>query len=281
MRGNVHVRFGRRLGETDRLKSRNRAPGRPYPSIQARSRIARTRPAAPDRGQLVEHEYERDGAPCYLAAWDVRRAKFHDGCAEKDGILPFDALIDQFLSTEPYRSAPRVFVIADNGSAHRGKRSIDRLQGTWSNLTLVHTPVHASWLNQAEIYFSVVQRKALQPNDFPDLQALEQRFLAFGRRYEKIAEPFHGSSPAATSTTCTTARSSTWSSAPPDRRILQATQTSKNFRPSGTHRVAAWFIRRILRMGPLSPRLLLAPHPRDCPHSALRLTIHQRRKRRA
>ncbi|MDQ6779144.1 MAG: IS630 family transposase [Actinomycetota bacterium] len=160
------------------------------PSIQARSRIARTRAAAPDRGQLVEHEYERKGALCYLAAWDVRRAKIHDRCAAKDGIVPFDALVEQFMTLEPYRSAPRVFVIVDNGSAHRGKRSIDRLQGAWSNLVLVHTPVHASWLNQAEIYFSVVQRKALQPNDFPNLEALEARLLAFGRRYEQIAQPF-------------------------------------------------------------------------------------------
>ncbi len=160
------------------------------PSIQARSRIARTRAAAPDRGQLVEHEYERKGALCYLAAWDVRRAKIHDRCAAKDGIVPFDALVEQFMTLEPYRSAPQVFVIVDNGSAHRGKRSIDRLQGAWSNLVLVHTPVHASWLNQAEIYFSVVQRKALQPNDFPNLEALEARLLAFGRRYEQIAQPF-------------------------------------------------------------------------------------------
>jgi hypothetical protein len=83
-----------------------------------------------------------------------------------------------------------VFVIVDNGSAHRGQRSIDRLQGSWPNLVLVHTPIHASWLNQAEIYFSVVQRKVLTPNDFPDLDALEQHLLAFGRRYEQIAAPF-------------------------------------------------------------------------------------------
>ncbi len=85
------------------------------PSIQARSRIARTRPAAPDRGQLVEHEYERHGALCYFAAWDVRRARIHDRCDAKDGIVPFDTLIEQFMSVEPYRSAPRVFVVVDNG----------------------------------------------------------------------------------------------------------------------------------------------------------------------
>ena len=104
--------------------------------------------------------------------------------------MPFDAPVEQFMSTKPYSKAQRVFVIVDNGSAHRGQRSIDRLQGAWPNLVLVHTPIHASWLNQAEIYFSVVQRKVVTPNDFPDLDALETHLLAFGRRYEEIAAPF-------------------------------------------------------------------------------------------
>ena len=162
------------------------------PSIQARRRKHATLPASPDhrRGQRVEHEYERKGALCYLAAWDARRAKLFDRCAPKDGIEPFDALVDQFMSQPPYSKAQRVFVIVDNGSAHRGKRSIDRLQGSWRNLVLVHTPIHASWLNQAEIYFSIVQRKVVTPNDFDDLDTLEQHLLAFGRRYEQIATPF-------------------------------------------------------------------------------------------
>ncbi len=94
------------------------------------------------------------------------------------------------MSLAPYSKAQRVFVIVDNGSAHRGQRSIDRLQSAWPNLVLVHTPVHASWLNQAEIYFSIVQRKVLTPNDFPDLDALERQLLAFSRRYEQTATPF-------------------------------------------------------------------------------------------
>ena len=94
------------------------------------------------------------------------------------------------MSVEPYNKAQRVFVILDNGSAHRGKKSIKRLQGRYKNLILVHTPVHASWLNQAEIFFSIVQRKVLTPNDFPDLDTLEHQLLAFGRRYEQIAAPF-------------------------------------------------------------------------------------------
>jgi hypothetical protein len=130
------------------------------------------------------------GALCYLAAWDARRAKIFDRCAPKDGIEPFDALVDQFMSEHPYKQAQRVFLVVDNGSAHRGKCSIDRLQGTWPNLIVVHTPIHASWLNQAEIYFSVVQRKVVTPNDFADLDTLEHHLLAFGRRYEQIAAPF-------------------------------------------------------------------------------------------
>jgi len=162
------------------------------PSIQARRRKHPTLPAAASvkRGQRVEHEYERKGALCYFAGWDVRRAKIFDRCAPKDGIEPFDALVEQFMSVPPYSTAQRVFVVVDNGSAHRGQRSIDRLQGAWPKLVLVHTPIHASWLNQAEIYFSVVQRKALTPNDFADLDALQAHLLAFGRRYEQIAAPF-------------------------------------------------------------------------------------------
>lgn len=160
------------------------------PSIQARRRLQPTLPATAGDGQKVEHEYERMGALCYLAAWDARHARIFDRCEPKDGIEPFGRLVEQFMSVAPYAKARRVFLVVDNGSAHRGQRSIDRLQGAWPNLVVVHTPVHASWLNQTEIYFSVVQRKALQPNDFADLDALERHLLAFGRRYEQIATPF-------------------------------------------------------------------------------------------
>ena len=96
----------------------------------------------------------------------------------------------QVMSQEPYRSARRVFWVVDNGSSHRGQASIDRLQGRWDNLVLVHTPVHASWLNQVEIYFSVLQRKVLTPNDFTSTAEVEDRILRFQRHYEQVARPF-------------------------------------------------------------------------------------------
>jgi hypothetical protein len=138
----------------------------------------------------VEHEYERKGALAYLAAWDVHRAKLFGRCEAKNGIEPFGRLVDEVMSAEPYASADRVFWVVDNGSSHRGETSVKRLEGKWLNLKLVHLPVHASWLNQIEIYFSVIQRKVLTPNDFADLDALAERLLAFQERYEQVAEPF-------------------------------------------------------------------------------------------
>jgi hypothetical protein len=159
-------------------------------SIQARCRCHPTLPPAPGRAMRVEHEYQRGGALAYLAAWDVRRAKLFGRCEPTTGIAPFGRLVDQVMRVEPYASARRVFWIVDNGSSHRGQASVERLEGAYPNLRLVHLPIHASWLNQIEIYFSVVQRKVLTPNDFADLVAVERRLLAFQDRYEQIAKPF-------------------------------------------------------------------------------------------
>ncbi len=158
-------------------------------SIQARRRHA-SHPPRPGSARKVEHEYERCGAWAYLAALDVHRAKLFGRCEPKTGIEPFDRLVDQVMSQPPYDQARRVFWIVDNGSSHRGQRSIARLKQKHSRLVLVHGPVHASWLNQIEIYFSILQRKALTPNDFPSLAALEERLLRFQQHYESIAKPF-------------------------------------------------------------------------------------------
>jgi len=160
------------------------------PSIQARKRIHPTAPPVPSRGQRVEHEYERMGALTYLDAWDVRRGKVMGRSEPKGGIAAFDRLVWQVMTKEPYRSARRVFWIVDNGSDHRGQKSVDRLQGRWPNLILIHTPVHGSWLNQVEIYHSIVQRKLLDPNDFPDTATLARALNDCEHHYNEIAEPF-------------------------------------------------------------------------------------------
>jgi hypothetical protein len=159
-------------------------------SIQARHRCHPSQPAGKDRPVRVEHEYERKGALAYLAAWDVHRARLFGRCEPKNGIEPFGRLVDQVMREEPYASASQVFWVVDNGSSHRGETSVKRLERRWPNLRLIHLPVHASWLNQIEIYFSVVQRKVLTPNDFTDLEALAECLIAFQERYEQAAEPF-------------------------------------------------------------------------------------------
>jgi hypothetical protein len=111
-------------------------------------------------------------------------------CEDTTGIAPFSRLVEQVMTAEPYASADRVFWIVDNGSSHRGAASVKRMASTWPNAQLIHLPTHASWLDQAEIYFSVVQRKALTPNDFTSLNQIRERLAAFEVRYNAIARPF-------------------------------------------------------------------------------------------
>ena len=159
-------------------------------SIQARIRRHPTTPPAPGLSMRVEHEYERGGSLAYLAALDVHRAKLFGRCESRVGIEPFDRLLAQVMSTPPYRSARRVFLVVDSGSSHRGPKSVARIQSQWPRVTLVHLPIHASWLNQIEIYFSIVQRKVLTPNDSVSLDEPRARILSFQIRYEELAEPF-------------------------------------------------------------------------------------------
>jgi hypothetical protein len=159
-------------------------------SIQARRRKHGSLPPMPGSTMKVEHEYKRCGAWAYLAALDVHRAKLFGRCEKKSGIAPFDRLVDQVMRQAPYNEARRVFWVMDNGSAHRAPTCITRLCSKHPRLVPVHGPVHASWLNQIEIYFSIVQRKALTPNDFVSLSALRQRIIGFQKHYEKIANPF-------------------------------------------------------------------------------------------
>jgi hypothetical protein len=151
-------------------------------SIQARVRCHPTLRPGPGRPRRVEHEYERGGALQYLAAWDVRRGVVLGRCESHTGIKPFGRLVRQVMRQEPYRSARRVFWVVDNGSSHRGEAARRRLRAIRRKAVLVHTPIHASWLNQVEIYFAKVQRKVLTPNDFADLTEVEQRL----RLYENL-----------------------------------------------------------------------------------------------
>ncbi len=159
-------------------------------SIQARCRCHPTLAPGKARAMRVNHEYERGGALAYLAAYDVHRAKIFGQCAPTTGITPFMTLVEHVMTQQPYASAERVFWVVDNGSSHRGKAAINRLAERFPNAVMVHTPVHASWLNQVEIFFSILQRKVVSPNDFTNLEQVERRLADFELRYNATARPF-------------------------------------------------------------------------------------------
>jgi transposase len=177
---------GKRLRPGDRILSVDAKP-----SIQARGRCCPTRAAGPGRPVRVEHEYQRNGALALLAALDVHTGKVFASTPTTTGIAPFMDLMTQVMSQPPYKDAPRVFVIVDNGSDHRGQAAINRLRDAWPHATMIHTPVHASWLNQAEIFFSITQKKVISPNDFASLEELASTLLAFVDRYNQAARPFN------------------------------------------------------------------------------------------
>ena len=164
-------------------------------SIQARRRRHATYPAQSGQPMKVEHEYARCGAWAYLAALDVHHGKLFGRCERRSGILSFDQLVEDVMSQPPYKTARRVFWIVDNGSSHRGPRSVERLQSRYANLVLVHVPVHASWLNQIEIYFSILQRKALMPNDFQSLEILKKESSASNNITHRSLNLSNGSLP--------------------------------------------------------------------------------------
>jgi hypothetical protein len=182
----ARIHDGVALGDDEYVLSADEKPG-----VQARQRIHPSRPARPGRRpMLVESEYRRHGTLAYLAAYDVHQAQVIGHCAPTTGIAPFTDLAEKVMTREPYASARRVFWIVDNGASHRGWTAAARLSEAFPNAVMVHTPVHASWLNQIEIYFSVVQRKLLTPDDAANLDVLAEQLTAFEARYNQAAQPF-------------------------------------------------------------------------------------------
>jgi transposase len=176
---------GRRLRLDEYVLSADEKTG-----VQALRRIHPGLPTGPGQPARVEFEYRRGGTLAYLAAYDVHQARVFGRCEATTGIVPFANLVEQVMTTEPYASARRVFWIVDNGSSHAGDRSVERIRNAFPNARLIHLPIHASWLNQIEIYFSIVQRKVITPCDTADLDELAARLLAFQQHYNTTAEPF-------------------------------------------------------------------------------------------
>jgi hypothetical protein len=159
-------------------------------SVQILARCHASLSTIPGYRQRVEFEYKRQGTVAYHAAWDVFQGKIFGRVAPNTCIATFNQLIDLVMSQAPYQTAKRVFWIVDGGCAHHRNTFPARLNSMYPNAVAVSLPVHASWLNQIELYFSIVQRKALTPLDVAGEAALTKRLLDFQDYYQEIAKPF-------------------------------------------------------------------------------------------
>lgn len=176
---------GNPLGQKDYVLSADEKS-----AIQVLARPHPTLPPLPGQPGRFEFEYDRNGTLAYLAALNVFTGHVFGRVDDTTGIVPFGHLVDLVMRQEPYMSGERVFWIVDGGSSHHPNTSPARLQAVYPNIIPVFLPTHASWLNQIEIYFSIVQRKALTPMDLPDKAALTDRILGFQDHYDKTAKPF-------------------------------------------------------------------------------------------
>ena len=190
---------GQPLGPRDLVLSADEMSG-----LQALSRIHSGLPPAPaageplpgrpgrpvDRRARVEFEYQRHGTVCYQAFLNVFTGKVYGEVHDRSDIETFERTLGHCLAQPGYAAAERVFLIVDNGSSHHPSTSPARIQAQYPQVTTVHLPTHSSWLNQIELYFSILHRKALTPSDFPSVAALEERLYRFQHAYNQRAEPF-------------------------------------------------------------------------------------------
>jgi hypothetical protein len=176
---------GQRLGPGEYVLSADEK------SIQVLLRCHPSLPATPGYEQRVEFEYERLGTVAYHAAWDVFRGQIFGRVAPNTCIATFNQLVDMLMIQEPYSNSTRTFWIVDGGCAHHPSTFPARLQSMYPNAVAVPLPVHSSWLNQIEIYFSIVQRKVLTPLDVADEETLTKRLLDFQDYYQETAKPFN------------------------------------------------------------------------------------------
>jgi transposase len=157
-------------------------------SLQPRPRKAPTRGARPTRPVRVEHEYGRCGALNLFAAFDTRTGKVYGRTAERKRQAEFIAFLEQ-LDLEIPAAIKTVHIVLDNLRMHKGKQ-VQAWLAKHPRFVFHHPPVHCSWMNQVEQWFSILQRKRLRIADFPDKAALAERLQAFITEWNQRAHPF-------------------------------------------------------------------------------------------
>ena len=161
-------------------------------NLQPRTRKARTLPPEPGRPMLVENEYERKGAVHLFAAFDTRTGKVYHCTGEHKRQIEFIQLLE-ILDREFDAAVTAIHIVLDNLRMHKGKL-VKAWQGKHTRFQFHHPPVHCSWMNQVEQWFSILQRKRLGIINFADKKALTQRIDAFVCEWNSHAHAFRWSS---------------------------------------------------------------------------------------
>ena len=159
-------------------------------SIQVLERLVPTRPPRAGEGGKVEFEYRRHGTITFVGGLDVRSGKVFGAFPERNDAESFRKFVGEVMGQEDYAQAPRVFWVVDNGSAHHPKSFGPWLRSTYPNAHVLHTPVHASWVDQEEIVLSILTKKALTPRDFRSKEEAKERIRRFLARRNRHRRPF-------------------------------------------------------------------------------------------
>lgn len=158
-------------------------------SLQPRTRSAPNLPAQPGNVPIhVEHEYERKGAVQLFAAFNTQTGQVIGILRRRKRQVEFIELLEAIDAQAP-AAVTRLRIVCDNISIHKGKRVRAWLE-RHPRFRMHFTPVHCSWMNQIEQWFSILQRKRLTAPNFADLVELEERILAFIAEWNQHAHPF-------------------------------------------------------------------------------------------
>lgn len=160
-------------------------------SLQPRPRLHPTKPAQPGRPNRVEHEYRRDGALNLFAAFDTRTGRVYGQCHSRKRQRECIAFLTA-LDAEIPSTITTIHVVCDNVSTHHGKEVRQWLQ-SHPRFVFHFTPVHCSWMNQVEQWFSILQRKRFRIADFASKAVLQTQIEQFIVEWNQVAHPFNWS----------------------------------------------------------------------------------------
>ncbi len=158
-------------------------------SLQPRPRKSKTLPTKPGHPTRVECEYDRAGALNLLASFNTRTGQVIGRSATRKRQEEFILLLED-IDRQTSSEITSIYVVLDNLRMHTGKKVQAWLE-KHPRFIFHHPPVHCSWMNQIEQWFSILQRKRLTIANFSSKEELAERLTAFISEWNECAHPFN------------------------------------------------------------------------------------------